>query len=66
MKNFYREYKDVKLVQQFAAQVPWNHNIMLKDKGHDNEIRKIYFQDIIKNSCGSSMLINPTKVKYHL
>lgn len=66
MKKFYSIYKNEKLVQLLAAQVPWGHNIVLMDKIHDNETRKIYLQGIIKNGWGRYMLVHQIEVGYHL
>ena len=66
MKKFYTEYKDNKVMQQLVAQVPWGHNIVLKDKIKNKEIRKIYLQGIIENSWGRTMLIHQIELNYHL
>ena len=66
MKKLYTEYKDDKVMQQFVAQVPWGHNIVLMDKVKNKEIRKIYLQGIIKNGWGRAMLVHQIELNYHL
>ena len=66
MKKFYLEYKDDELMQQFVAQVPWGHNIILMEKIKEMEMRKIYIEGILKNGWGRSMLSIQIKNGYHL
>ena len=49
MKKLYTEYKDDEVMQQFVAQVPWGHNVVLMDKVKDKEIKLLYFKGVIND-----------------
>lgn len=42
MKSFYNEYKEDNEFVQLVAQIPWKHNITLKQKVKNKEVRKWY------------------------
>ena len=39
MKNFYKEYPNVEILQTLSAKLPWSHNVLLISKVKDKEIR---------------------------
>ena len=40
MRNFYKEYPDMEILQTLSAKLPWSHNVLLISKVKDMEIRK--------------------------
>ena len=49
MRAFAVAWPDRSFVQQLAAQIPWTHNCMLLDKVSDDETRRWYIQQTIRN-----------------
>ena len=56
MRAFAVAWPDRSFVQQLAAQIPWTHNCMLLDKVSDDETRRWYIQETIRNGWSRSVL----------
>ncbi len=44
MRNFYKEYPDMQILQTLSAILQWSHNVLLISKVKDMEIRKWYMR----------------------
>lgn len=56
MRKMANDYPDFKFVQQFVAQIPWGHNIILLEKIKNFEKRKWYMHQSISNCWSRNML----------
>lgn len=56
MKKFAEEYSDFEFVQSVTAQITWTHNVLLLDKIKDNETRKWYMNETVKNGWSVNLL----------
>lgn len=65
MKKIAEEYPDFEFVQQFVAQIPWGHNIILLDKVKDIEERKWYINQSIINGWSRSLLMMQIESKLY-
>jgi len=57
MKQFYKEYQELTIVQQAAAQLPWWHNVVLLDKVKSKEERDWYAKQTIENGWSRNVLV---------
>lgn len=64
MAKFASEYPDCEFVQQFVAQIPWGHNIVLIEKIENMDIRTWYAEKICENGWSRSVLIH--QIETHL
>lgn len=65
MRNFYREYPNVEILQTLSAKLPWSHNVLLISKIKDMEIRKWYMKETIKNGWSHDVLADQIKYKLY-
>ena len=63
MRNFYKEYPDMEILQTLSAKLPWSHNVLLISKVKDMEIRKWYMKETIKNGWSHDVLADQIKYK---
>jgi predicted nuclease of restriction endonuclease-like (RecB) superfamily len=63
---FYKDCKDIELVQQLVGQLPWGHNIKILDKIKDVEIAKIYLKLAIEHNWSRIILDHQIDFKSHL
>ena len=65
MRNFYKEYPNVEILQTLSAKLPWSHNVLLISKIKDMEIRKWYMKETIKNGWSHDVLADQIKYKLY-
>lgn len=65
MRNFYKEYPNIEILQTLSAKLPWSHNILLISKVKDMEIRKWYMKETIKNGWSHDVLADQIKYKLY-
>lgn len=65
MRNFYKEYPNVEILQTLSAKLPWSHNVLLISKIKDMEIRKWYMKETIKNDWSHDVLADQIKYKLY-
>ncbi len=78
MVQFYKEYRDIEIVQLPVAQlknsdnkhflitkVSWSHNVALIQKIKDNELRYWYMQRTIEEGWGRDTLVEKIKQEVH-
>lgn len=58
MAKFADEYPDREFVQQFVAQIPWGHNVVLLDKVSETERRKWYIKKCVENGWSRNVLVH--------
>ena len=58
MAKFAETYPDCEFVQQFVAQIPWGHNIVLMDKIANPEERKWYIEKSAQNGWSRNVLVH--------
>ena len=65
MRNFYKEYPNIEILQTLSAKIPWAHNVLLISKVKDMEIRKWYIKETIKNGWSHDVLADQIKYKLY-
>ncbi len=65
MRAFAVAWPDRSFVQQLAAQIPWTHNCMLLDKVSDDETRRWYIQQTIRNGWSRNVLAVQIDTRLH-
>ena len=65
MRNFYKEYPNVEILQTLSAKLPWSHNVLLISKIKNMEIRKWYMKETIKNGWSHDALADQIKYKLY-
>jgi predicted nuclease of restriction endonuclease-like (RecB) superfamily len=63
MRKFAAAYRDLSIVQQLAAQIPWFHNCTLLDKVSDEKERIWYIFQTIKNGWSRNVLLHQIESK---
>lgn len=58
MRKFAAAHRDISIVQQLAAQIPWFHNCALLDKVSDEKERIWYIGQTIKNGWSRNVLMH--------
>lgn len=58
MRVFAKEYNDLEIVQQAAAQIPWSHNCVILDKVKDCEQKRWYIQKTIEQGLSRNVLVH--------
>jgi len=58
MAKFADTYKDIVIVQQAVAQLPWGHNIVLMDKIKDSTERMWYIDKCIENAWARNNFVH--------
>lgn len=58
MAKFADTYKDIQIVQQLVAQLPWGHNIALMDKIKDSAERMWYIDKCIENAWSRNNFVH--------
>ncbi len=56
MKKFAEEYPNFEFVQSVTAQITWTHNVLLLDKIKNQEERKWYINETVKNGWSVNLL----------
>lgn len=56
MRKFADEYRDLSIVQQLAAQIPWFHNCVIMDKLNNFEEKIWYIKKTIENGWSRNVL----------
>jgi predicted nuclease of restriction endonuclease-like (RecB) superfamily len=56
MRAFAAAWTEIEFVQQFAAQIPWAHNMVLLDRLSDPELRVFYARKVVENSWTRAVL----------
>ena len=65
MRNFYKEYPSLEMLQTLSAKLTWSHNVLLISKVKDLEIRKWYMNETIKNGWSHDVLADQIKYKLY-
>lgn len=65
MRTFAEEYRDLELVQQSVALIPWSHNLILIDKIKDRNQRLWYVNKIIENGWSRNILVYQIESKIY-
>jgi len=65
MVAFAKEYPDLSIVQQAAAQIPWGHNMLLLDRLSNLGTRIWYIQKTIENGWSRSVLLHWIDSDFH-
>lgn len=65
MRRFAERYTDKEFMQQFAAQIPWGHHILLIDKVKDTETAIFYINKTIENGWSRDILSLQIKSNLH-
>ena len=66
MKKFYNFYKnDFEKVQQFVAQIPWGHNILIMSKSNNIDEAIFYLNETLENNWSRDVLDMQTNQTYY-
>ena len=58
MAKFAQTYPDLEFVQTVSAQIPWSHNVAIRDKVKNQEERIWYIQKATENGWSHSVLVH--------
>ncbi len=56
MRRFAEEYRDLEIVQQVAAQLPWFHIVLLLDKVKDRKHQIFYMKKTVEHGWSRIVL----------
>jgi predicted nuclease of restriction endonuclease-like (RecB) superfamily len=65
MRNIYLEYKDLPILQQVVAEIPWGQNVVILDKIKDTNARQYYLEMTRQQGWTRSTLIMQIQSQAH-